>query len=50
MLPIMSMHRGIERKVFEYNLQRQYLPLCVELRKCDGSRVSIGEKKGVGEK
>lgn len=46
----MLMHRGTERTVFEYNLQRHYLPLCVELRKCDGSRVSVVDEKRVGEK
>lgn len=49
-LPLMLMHRGTEGMVFEYNLQRHYLLLCVELRKCYGSWVSMGEEKRVGEK
>jgi len=46
----MLMHRGTEGTVFEHNLQRHYLPLCVELRKCDGSWVGMGEEKRIGEK
>jgi len=50
-LPLMLlMHGGTEGTVFEYNLQRHYLLLCMELRKCYGSWVSMGEEKRVGEK